>query len=287
VVAVPRWLRSVGLPAAVLGLIVTGLCLAWHWAAPRVLSSAEYHLTAAQVEITSPPPWIHTDIREEVFRDPSLAGPLSIMDADLVERVSRAFARHPWVAKVGRVSKHYPAAVRVELIYRQPVCMVEVPGGLLPVDGEGVLLPSTSKDFSPIEATRYPRLVGVHRMPVGPPGQRWSDPKVVGGAEIAAAFGPAWETMKLHRIEPQGAETVDPAVTDIGRRPAEPIFRLATHGDRRIYWGYAPGASVGGELPAAEKVARLQKYFADHDTLDAANGPHAELDVRTLPPASR
>ena len=40
--------------------------------------------------------------------------PLSILDDDLTGRIAAAFALHPWVAKVVRVTKHHPAGVDVE-----------------------------------------------------------------------------------------------------------------------------------------------------------------------------
>ena len=38
-----------------------------------------------------------------------------------------------------------------------------------------------------------------------------------------------------------------------------------------------------GELSAKEKVARLQRYLAEHDTLEGREGQRQNLDVRTLP----
>lgn len=291
------WLFGPGRLALIVALLVAvlggGACLAWMKLRDRILGSPEYRLHYQQVEITPPPDWIHSDLREDVFRDPALDGPLSIMDDDLAERIARAFARHPWVAKVVRVQPLHPASVQVELEYRRPVCMVEVPGGLLPVDVEGYLLPG--HDFSPGEAARYPRLTGVERMPIGPPGNRWPNAKVIGGAEIAASLGPAWEAMRLQRIVPLA---VDPAVAAVGgvvdgepirrkapRRSVEPFFALITRGGTRILWGYAPGAGAIGELTVEEKVARLKRYLADHDTLDVRGGRRQELDVRTMPPS--
>ena len=271
------------------GVFFGGWYLAWRRVGPSVLGAPENRVGPGQVEITPPPKWINSDIRSEVFRELSLNGPLSIMDDNLVDRIQNSFSLHPWVAKVRSVKKQYPAtgaadqtpvSVKVELDYRQPICMVEVPGGLLPVDVEGVLLPSA--DFSPIEAGRYPRLVGVDRKPAVPAGRRWADARVIGGAEIAVSVGPAWETLKLQRIA-----TLPPAGTAEGsstRQPGEYIFCLVTRGGTRIFWGYPPGANVPGELPAAEKVARLQRYQADHDTLDGPRG-RQELDVRTLRPS--
>ena len=69
-----------------------------------------------------------------------------------------------------------PAGVKVDLLYRKPVCVAETPLAPLPlpVDAESVLLPGD--DFSPLELTKYPRLVGVDRTPAGlAVGRRWSD----------------------------------------------------------------------------------------------------------------
>jgi hypothetical protein len=170
---------------------------------------------------------------------------------------------------------------------------VEVPGGgVLPVDAEGVLLPTG--DFTSSEATRYPRLVRMDRLPTVAPGGHWGDARVVGAAEIAAVLGPAWNRLQLTRIEPLAD---DPAAGTVGgagpvggdsrRRPMEPVFALftradATRGGTRILWGYAPGASVAGEISAVEKVARLLQYHAQHDALDGPQGQRQELDVRTM-----
>ncbi len=204
------WLFGSGRPLLILALVVGifggGVYWGWLKTRTRILASPEYRLTAQQVEITPPPEWIHSDVREEAFRDPALSSPLSIMDDDLVERVAKAFAGHPWVAKVLSVAKRYPASVKVELAYRKPVCMVVVPGGLVPVDEGGILLPRGEGDFSPLEATRYPRLEGIDHMPAAPVGSRWTDAKVIGGAEIAAAIGPAWGGLGLRSIVPLAAD---------------------------------------------------------------------------------
>ena len=263
-----------------------GLVLAWLSLKDRILDTPDHLLDPGQIEITPPPDWIHSDICAEVLRDPTLDGRLSILDDGLAERIARAFARNPWVAKVVRVEPLYPSSVRVELEYRRPVCMVEVPGGLLPIDAGAVLLPEG--DFSPVEKTRYPLLTGVAQAPIEPPGSRWPDAKIIGGAEIAAAIGPAWETMRLHKIVPLVA---DPAAATAGGasrrsasfRSAEPFFELVTGSGTQILWGYAPGAGAIGELPAAEKVARLKLYLAKYDTFDGRDGRRQMLDVRTMP----
>lgn len=243
----------------------------WRQVRNEVLTSPDYWLTLENVDTTPLPPWIHSDIRAEVFRDASLDGPLSIMDPKLSERIAKAFALHPWVAEVGRVRKFHPARVQVDLAYRRPVCMVIALGGPHPVDAEGTLLPRD--DFSPVEISRYPHLVEIGSVPVGPVGTRWGDPRVVGGAEIAAALGDAWEELSLDRIVP--------SVAPENGSGNEYLYELYTRGGTRILWGRAPGTDMPGEVPAADKVARLRKYRTEHGTLEGPSGPQ-ELDVRSL-----
>ena len=277
----PQWEKLIrllggrGRPVVLVVLIVAlfgGLWYAvWRRVGEEVLSSERYWLRPENVRITPLPEWVHRDVRAQVFRDASLDVPLSIMDPDLTDRIADAFSMHPWIAKVRRVAKSHPARVEVELVYRRPVCMVQVPGGLLPVDAEGVLLPSG--DFSPIEAGRYPRLVGVQTVPVGPVGTRWGDARVVGGAEIAATFGPVWGQLGLDRV-------VASTLVEVGHRD-EFLYELYTRGGTRILWGRAPGTDMPGELPAVDKVARLKKYETEHGTLEGPGGPQ-QLDVRNL-----
>ena len=236
------WLLGAGRPVLIVVLVARAArrrsVLGLAKLKPRILAAPEYRVGPEQVEITPLPAWIHSDIRGEVFRDPKLDGPLSIMDDDLVDRIKEAFAQHPWVAKVRSVRKFHPArpapSVKVELVYRRPVCMVEVPGKAWAVDAEGVVLPS--EDFSPIEATHYLHVVGVDREPTIPAGRRWGDARVVGGAEIAAALGPVWETMKLKQIVPLAADPAAAATmqeaTPVADRwnPSSPCSRAAARG---------------------------------------------------------
>jgi hypothetical protein len=254
------------------GVVAT---LIWRRVAPHVRASRQYALTLDQIYVTPPPAWIHSDVRAEVFRSASLDPPLSTLQDNLARRIFDAFAMHPWVAKVvavTMVSRHPPARVDVELVYRQPACMVEVPGDLLPVDAEGVLLPSG--DFSPIEKQSYACLGGIDTRPMRPVGQPWGDGRVLDGAQIAAAFGPAWQQLKLYRIQPSPASLA----------AREPTYELFSRAGTRIIWGLPPGTKVLGEASPAEKIARLQQYAADHGGLDTQGSPMT-LDLPALPPA--
>jgi hypothetical protein len=264
--------RTLTAAALLAALFSAGIWAVWRHVRERVVSSGQYTITPEKIEITPKPPWIHTDVRGEVFRYGSLEG-LSSLDDRAGERIASAFALHPWIAKA-RVNLRAPARIQVELTYRRPMCMVEVPGDLLPVDVEGILLPSG--DFSPIEKQSYPCVGGIDTRPRGPVGQRWGDGRVVDGAEIAAALGAAWQPLKLYRIVP--AATVNAAAAE------EPSYDLFTRAGTRVLWGRAPRTKIAGELPTAEKVARLAQYAADHGSLEGRSGPQ-QIDVRSLPPA--
>lgn len=260
------WVFGSGRPVVIL-LVIAGLLggawyLGWRHVRDRVLKSEPYWLRLEDVEITPLPDWIHTDIRIQVFRDASLDRPLSINDDDLVQRIRDGFALHPWVAKVERVQKFHPARVKVDLVYRRPVCMVESSGELIPVDEEGVVLPR--EDFSSVEASRYPRLVGIESAPLGPVGTRWGDDRVLGGAEIAAALSATWEKWGLGCIVPAQS----PGASSHETVP----FDLLTRDRTRIVWGRAPGGDASGQASAKEKVERLERYFAEHGTLDGKPG---------------
>lgn len=265
--------RRVVLVGLLLGAFLGGWYFVWLKVRDQVLSSDAYLLTPGDVKITPLPDWIRTDVRGQVLRDASLEGPLSIMDDDLTGRIASAFSLHPWVAKVQRVTKRHPAGVEVELVYRRPVCMVEVAADLQPVDVAGVLLPRD--DFSQVEAARYPRLAGIDTAPLGPIGTRWGDGRVVDAAEIAAAFGSTWQQLKLDRISPAADSPAAYAATT--------TYELFTRSGTRILWGHGPASKLPSELPAIDKVARLKQYAAENGSLEGPGGPQV-LDVRTLRP---
>ena len=242
----------------------------WQAVRKQVLASPRYVVVAESVSVTPPPKWIRSDIKDEVVREINLAGPVSILDEDLGERFYEAFAAHPWVAKVERVLKRPPAGVDVEVVYRRPVLMVHVAGGLLPVDAEGVQL--LTADFSPLEAARYPRLVDIGPSTPPPAGTRWTDLRVVAAAALAAGLIDAWEELGLHRI----ALSADPATSTVGQFE----FDIFTKGGTRVAWGAAPGSKPEDRATVADKLARLRHYHAEHNTLEGSRGPQ-NLDLRT------
>lgn len=253
---VRRWLRAalaLALAAAAYGV--------WVSLEPRVRWAPQYRLELSGIQVTPPPEWIRTDVRAEALNMAGIDGPLSVLQEDLLVRIQRAFAQHAWVARVVRVERRLPPQVIVELEYRRPVLMVEVPGGLLAVDAHAVPLPS--EDFTPADVGRYPRLGGVRPATEGPLGTAWNDPYVAAAAQIAALLLDDWQPMGLWRILPLQDQQADSR--DV------PQFELRTRNGGRIIWGNAAANT------APHKVARLRTLFEQHDR----SWPQAVLDLRT------
>ena len=265
-----RW----AMMGAVIVALVAGTCyMVWQEVGPHVLASGQYQVEPDQIRVApAPPPWVRSDIKSDVIRQARLDGPLSIVDRDLTVRIAAAFAAHPWVARVERVSKHFPSGLDVVLSYRKPAAMVEVQDGAggLPVDAGGVLLPT--KDFSAQDAEEYPRIGEIHSKPLGPLGSAWGDPCVVGAAQIAAELAPDWKALGLFRIVPAERK---PAKSGV-----EYTYALVTRSGTKILWGRSPATIMPGEVPAAKKLAQLKRYaMQNNGSLDDPDGQPHEIVI--------
>jgi len=261
-----RLLRALRRPVfwlLIVGTLGGGVYYAWQQVRDRVTVAPENLIDASQITLTPPPTWIHSDIKAQVLRDAGFGSQLSLLDERLTINVAQAFALHPWIAKVTRVSKSKETGVTVEVLYRQPVAMVEVAGGLLAVDAEGIVLPSD--DFTADDAKNYPRISGILTGPRGPVGTRWGDAGVVTAAQLAIYLRDHWQPLKLKKIIPQTGDGSDRL-----------SFALVTAGERTLPWGRLPGQEFAGELPATEKIAKLRRHVAENGSLDTGDPFPAE-----------
>ena len=230
---------------------------AWQSFAGRVAAQPDTVLHPGAIELRALPPgaaagegagrgqptWISGDIKSEALRDASLDGGLPLDDPELARRLARAFDMHPWVKQVVSVQLRHPAAAIVEVRCREPVAMVEVPGGVYAVDAEGTVLPSG--DFTPAVADAYPRVTGIRSLPLGAAGAAWGDPLVEEAAAIAAVIGPEWSGLGLDALRPVAG--------------AKGRWELVGQGGRAIVFGAAPGRESSGEPRAAAKLGRLRQ----------------------------
>ena len=277
------------LAAVLVGAALAGLLYAWQrWGEPG-LNPAEYTVTLDRIVVTPQPAWIHADVKAEVLRSAG-STQLNLRDPQLVEALAAAFSLHPWVEKVIRVQKHYPARVDVELEYRRPVAAVEVASqkepGLLFIDAQGVLLPSA--DFAQGQAKDFLRIVAGNETPASVYGTPWGSERIAGAARVAAAWeetggknegvrsqesgvtaaGPKrWQKLRLYRIVPLQSSS------------GEISYELRTAAGARIVWGAAPGSEPSGEPSPEQKIAALEHHVADKGPLDRENAP-ALIDLR-------
>lgn len=238
----------------------------WGWGryAEQMQRSGGNILLPERVKVIGVGPWITIDLKSEALRDASLDSGVPLDDPELARRLARAFDIHPWVREVVRVNLEHPAAAVVEVVCREPVAMVAVPGGLLPIDAEGILLPSD--DFDPKGAARFPKITGIGSSPRGATGSTWGDPLVEEAAAVAAVIGPEWERLRLLEFRPQAAAESGHAWELIGENGLV------------IRFGSAPGHERTGEPTAAVKVSKL-RGLADGDT------PKGVIDLTAGAPA--
>ena len=259
---------------AIVGALVGGAVYGWRRWGLEITDRPEYRLEAENIEITPPPPWIRAEkLKAEVVRDGHLGG-RSILDRQLTIDVAEAFTRHGWVKAVTRVTKRPPARVAVEIVYRKPVAMVEVvidgQPGLLPVDGEGVLLPP--EDFAPEQARAFPRISVAGATPTGAVGTPWGDRRIAGAARIAAVLLEHWPRLGLYRIALH-------RTADSGTPAGEPTYDLVTRSGARVIWGRAPRPDDVQRPGAIDKVARLLAYVETNGSLESMEKT-TELDLR-------
>ncbi|MBI1900322.1 MAG: hypothetical protein HYS13_04295 [Planctomycetia bacterium] len=262
---------------AAIMLLAMGLFFAivWQLVGERVQTADDYVLVPKNVDLTPPPPWIHSDVRDEALKSAGLDRGASLLDDGLAKRAYDAFRLHPWVEKVERVEKQYPARLRVDLVYRRPACIVESAGRLCAVDAAGVVLPSG--DFTPNELCAYPRLAGVKSSPQAEAGTAWGDPVVSAGARLAAFLGGAWGEWECQRIlplpgQPSPARNEEPSETSVE-------LEIVTFGGSRIVWGPAPRGP--DDAAARSKVEQLRAYVAEHGELNSP--PPRVIDLRATP----
>ncbi|MEZ6122845.1 MAG: hypothetical protein R3C49_06670 [Planctomycetaceae bacterium] len=280
--ALRRWVGWVFSP---LKLCVLALCAAvWlFWPQvrnqlPQLDELPEYQVTVDRVQVTPPPRWVPEDIVEKVFERAGFEQTLVLTDPQLSEKIALAFHTHPWIERLVQVRKSFPARVTVDVVYREPVAMVEVPGGgYYPIDRFGYLLPN--EDFSAADVERYPLISNISSVPAGNLGESWGDPAVTGAAELAAVLTASnesgqswWSTLGLKSIiAPRRMAAADEA-DDLQ-------YRLATSGGSQIYWGRSPTTQHPGEISVVKKLERIADYHQTWKGFDNSPTPIL-IDIR-------
>ena len=203
--------------------------LGWNFVKDRVQHKPEYRLSADRISVSPPPEWVPERFVEEVLQSSGLNRTGSLLDATLPQRLTEAFAAHPWVERVEQVVPRFPSGADIRLSYRVPAALVEVSQrGIFLVDRNGVLLPPEYLSASD-RRNHFLTIQGIQTMPLGSVGTPWGDPMVQTAAQLAAVLSDVTELLNLARITPIMEETPGGA-----RRI---VYRLQTAAGTEIHWG--------------------------------------------------
>lgn len=244
---------------------------------PTLDDREEYRIGVDQIVISPAPRWVPVDLVQRVFARADFGDSLSLQDPMVSEKIALAFHTHPWIEQLKRVRKSFPAKITVDVVYREPVAMVQVVGGgYLPIDKFGHLLPD--EDFSPADIDRYPIIANVTSIPIRR-GESWGDAAVVGAAELAAVLTKKndgeqswWRALELKAI-------LAPQQVAIGKDAANLQYRLVTAGGSQILWGRSPATRHPAELKVGQKLERMAEYHRSYNGFDAAPAP-VVIDIR-------
>jgi len=268
------WRPGVLFPVAVGGAIVLLLPFMPRWI-PHLDQRAEYQVSIEEILISPPNRFVPQDLIARTVRKAGYVDGIALLDDTLVAKLGEAFSAEPWVKEVRGIRKHRDGRIEVDVVFREPVLMLQTGSGMYAIDAEGVILPPG--DFTPEDTHQFPVAVNVRSLPQGPAGSNWGDPAVVGAAQLAATLAPEqnidthWKRLHLTAI-------FIPTPTTARRTLDQIDYELITDGGSRIVWGRAPGADRL-EPPVSTKLQKLEFYLQQHGSYEEPKG-RCVLDIR-------
>ena len=231
-------------------------------------------LTAQRIEINDQPVWAKTNLKEAILN--STEHPKSLLDPSLISDVAATCHSIGWIEQI-REMKKTREGLKVDLVYREPIAVVElhkktVPGWqqepkLVPVDRRGVIMPDKlavqgthpsifiyHSDENKKQAPRHVRHIYQWT--------QWPDVRVTEAAAISEVLIRDWQATGLSRIiswrmfKDAGDRTIPFELwTDKGENAAT------------VIWGNSPGTELQNEARWDQKLAALQGYVQQHGTL--------------------
>jgi hypothetical protein len=199
----------------------------------------------ADIQCEAPPGISREDFLQDVAFLADLPARVDLLDS---ERLAAAFARHPWVESVERITALPERRPQVVLVFRVPVLLVRYREGRGTVDRRGVLLPESApaEGLPSTESEVPPRRGAV-----------WLDPRVKACAAVAGFLHGHQDRLRLVRLSCEQRGVL-----------------LSTVWGETIIWGSPPGFERADEPAADRKVARLlQRSIASGTDLDLRIAP--------------
>jgi hypothetical protein len=188
-----RLLVVIALTLAVVGATVWGIAWLGDEARRGIGSRDRYRVRFADVECSAPPGLDRASFLSEVRYVSNFPESFQSLDPELQHKLTAAFARHPWVARVDGVSVSSNGTVEVKLRFRVPVLAVHpMAGSTRLVDAEGMLLPPEAS------TNGLPELVNAVQTPIPLAGEVWHDADVKRALELVEAH-------QLRRLEKTSA----------------------------------------------------------------------------------
>lgn len=251
------------------------------WSALRadLLSSREYRLEASRFYLPEPLPWIPMSLVQDVLLESKLEQQKTVLDHQLPEKLAAAFLANSWVKQVYKVQIFYPGEVWVDLEYRSPICLVEIPGGdgFHPVDAEGVLLPNdyftegTEEEIA-AKIDQFLFITNVPTSPIGSFGDTWGEKSVEGAIQIAALLGNEAKSWGINSIRIVSAKKSGESLDRLWSTPEKTTYQLVADNGRNYEWGTFEFESDSSLLPSLNEEAKkekLRKLIQQHGSLEA------------------
>lgn len=276
---------------ALIPLVVCGY-LGWYHYGSEKLDRAWYSLRLEQIQVTDQPPWILSQVRDEVYQNNRLER-INLLDPSASASIASAFETHPWIEKTTRVQKVQGHGVSVDVVYRKPLAMVQVyyyptdesgkpisdrKEGYYPIDHQGVVLPVGDFKKNLANAWEYP-IIEIENLEqsAAQPGLSFNDIRVM-------------EALKLIKFLEKQRALKDLSVRWIRVRrdstiaSASPwILEIWTEDQRLITWGRSPGDEAAGESTAERKLAVLNDWLETQRLSSSGNTSLNLLDGRASP----
>ena len=231
--------------------------------------------------MTPQPIWAKRDLKQLIVQS---SAPSSLLDTNLVPRTADAFRNVGFVERVRSIEKS-KSGLDIELIYRQPIALVELSKEtlskrwpnrekvLLPVDRQGVLMPESAGHSRSLPVITIPYPCDFSKLKTW---GDWPDERI----QDAVAIGSTFE-QGLTKIGISIIYTTHFREPEKVARASIP-FELWTGTGTKIVWGNAPGKEVEGEASVAAKLSAINSLVAKYDILNKVN--LGRVDVRTGKP---
>jgi hypothetical protein len=190
-----RLIVSAALALGGAAVVLGGLIWAGRVMRGTLQSAGRYQFLFKQIDCPTPPGADREQFLSEVRYYGEFPETVSMLDENLGQRLSEAFARHVWVERVDGVEITPNRRIQVKLTFREPVLAVvyEDRGPVVrAVDRHGTLLPRA------VDTLSLPQLVDRAPQPANGIGRPWGDAQVEGAARVAALLRPHRARLRLN-----------------------------------------------------------------------------------------